>query len=208
MRADVSALYVRRDGPYPELVADWWDGSPGRDARDYAGPRPVVAHPPCARWGRFWWSDGSEAPGSDDGCFASAIELVRGWGGGVLEHPEASRAWDAHGIRRPIPGCWSSTLLRPDEWVAVVDQVAYGHRARKRTWLVAVGARSLPTPELATEPARVYCASGPGPSRTAALRAAHGIELIGRRERETTPLPFARLLVDIAQSAVGTALAR
>lgn len=35
MRSDVSALYVRADGPYPSLVADWWD--------EVAAPTPVRA---------------------------------------------------------------------------------------------------------------------------------------------------------------------
>ena len=41
LRTDVSVLYVDPRGPYPKLVADWWDAE--RDARNYAGPNPVVA---------------------------------------------------------------------------------------------------------------------------------------------------------------------
>ena len=45
----VAALYVESDGPYAGLDGvDVWDEA--RDARTYAGPYPVVAHPPCARW--------------------------------------------------------------------------------------------------------------------------------------------------------------
>ena len=49
----VAALYVLADGPYSGLedVEPW---PLERDARKYAGPHPVVAHPPCARWGRYW----------------------------------------------------------------------------------------------------------------------------------------------------------
>lgn len=57
MRTDVAALYVDPRGPYPKLVAEWYDAA--RDARTYEGPLPVVAHPPCGdelvmfwRWAR------------------------------------------------------------------------------------------------------------------------------------------------------------
>ena len=39
--------YATRDGRQLDALA------PTRDARDYAGPWPVVAHPPCGPWGRF-----------------------------------------------------------------------------------------------------------------------------------------------------------
>ena len=44
----VAALYVETDGCYFDLNGvDPWDIS--RDARNYPGPHPVVAHSPCQR---------------------------------------------------------------------------------------------------------------------------------------------------------------
>ena len=52
-RAMIAALYVMRDGCYYGMPdVDPWDEE--RDARLYAGPYAVVAHPPCERWGRYW----------------------------------------------------------------------------------------------------------------------------------------------------------
>lgn len=49
----VAAIYVQTGGSYFGLPGvDPWDEA--RDARRYAGPWPVVAHPPCQRWGKFW----------------------------------------------------------------------------------------------------------------------------------------------------------
>lgn len=48
----IAALYVETDGAYFGLPGvDPWDEA--RDARKYAGPHPVVAHPPCQRWGKL-----------------------------------------------------------------------------------------------------------------------------------------------------------
>lgn len=94
MRADVVALYVDPRGPYPKLVAEWYDAA--RDARTYEGPLPVVAHPPCGPWGRL-----RHLSRHDDPALAiRAVEQVRAFGG-VLEHPAYSRLWDACGMARP-----------------------------------------------------------------------------------------------------------
>lgn len=89
----IAALFVATGGVYFGLPdVDPWDEA--RDARGYAGPHPVVAHPPCERWGRYWHGGPSvkvrRVKGDDGGCFASALAAVRRWGG-VLEHPEASQ---------------------------------------------------------------------------------------------------------------------
>lgn len=134
----IAALYVATGGVYFGLPdVDPWDAA--RDARRYPGPSPVVAHPPCERWGRYW-SGGPSAHvkrtlGDDGGCFAAALDAVRCWGG-VLEHPEASHAWDTFGLMRPPKtGGW---LRNPMGWTCCVEQGHYGHRARKATWLYAV----------------------------------------------------------------------
>ena len=49
----IAALYVETDGAYFGLDGvEPWDET--KDARRYTGPLPVVAHPPCQRWGKFW----------------------------------------------------------------------------------------------------------------------------------------------------------
>jgi hypothetical protein len=46
----IAALYVEKGGAYYGIPdVDPWDIE--RDARKYAGPWPVVAHPPCSTWG-------------------------------------------------------------------------------------------------------------------------------------------------------------
>lgn len=140
----IAALFVQENGCYFNLDdVDPWPES--RDARKYDGPHHVVAHPPCQRWGRYW-SGGpmlARTPralkkGDDAGCFASALQSVRHWGG-VLEHPEASHAWQAFGLLAPPKsGGW----FPAGDWrgfTCCVEQGHYGHPSRKATWLYACG---------------------------------------------------------------------
>lgn len=107
----IAVLFADPKGVYAcRSDVDLWDES--RDARLYPGPWPVVAHPPCQRWGRFWpgcpgRNQGFKL-GDDGGCFDSAISAVRRFGG-VLEHPAATRAWAAYGLAYPpLAGGWVS----------------------------------------------------------------------------------------------------
>lgn len=140
----IAALYVEKNGVYYGLDdVDPWDQE--RDARKYAGPWPVVAHPPCARWGRYWFGGPSARErlkmGDDSGCFAAAVESVRQWGG-VLEHPEATHAFAAFGIGRPDRRGWTRCL--DGGYICEVEQGHYGHRARKKTWLYVQSPRRPP----------------------------------------------------------------
>lgn len=141
----IAALFVETDGAYFGLPnVDPWDET--RDARAYAGPHPVVAHPPCSRWCRLaglvearW----GHKRGDDGGAFAAALTAVRKWGG-VLEHPAYSDAWAAFGLPRPSRyGGWQRGLC--GGWSCHVEQGRYGHPAKKATWLYAHG---VPLPDL------------------------------------------------------------
>ena len=134
----IAALFVDPEGAYSEVDVDLWDES--RDARLYDGPYPVVAHPPCNKWSPLAFINQQRIPGyylgDDGGCFESALKAVRKYGG-VLEHPAGSLAWSHFGLQRPKRGFWSGSL--DGSWVTEVSQSAYGHRARKKTWLYYVG---------------------------------------------------------------------
>jgi hypothetical protein len=141
----VAALYVETGGCYFGLPdVDPWDER--RDARSYCGPHPVVAHPPCQRWGRFWHGSTRKPHqfrlGDDRGCFEAALAAVRRWGG-VLEHPADSHAFRIFGLPIAKRGAgWSA----PDECggrSCYVEQGHYGHTSRKPTWLYAM-ARDFP----------------------------------------------------------------
>ena len=138
--ANVAARFVAKSSTYWTVDGvDAWDES--RDARSYPGPLPVVAHPPCSRWCRLaglvearW----GHKKGDDGGCFKSALDSVRRWGGG-LGHPAYSDAWAAFGIERPDKdGGWRKAD-NVGGWTAHVEQWRYGHAAKKATWLYAVG---------------------------------------------------------------------
>lgn len=145
----IAALYVQKDGSYFDLDGvDPWDQE--RDARKYAGPHPVVAHPPCQRWGKMWAGNPSviartgvrKIKGDDGGCFAAAIDAVRRYGG-VLEHPWGSHAWDYFNLNKPPRnGGWIAAEmpgLGRYGWTCCVEQGRYGHYAPKPTLLYAVG---------------------------------------------------------------------
>jgi hypothetical protein len=135
----VAALYVESGGIYFGLSdVDPWDEA--RDARLYAGPWAVVAHPPCARWSSLAYVNQAMhgyKVGDDGGCFVAALAAVRAYGG-VLEHPANSLAWKHFELPKPIRGAWTRSM-DDDGWTTEISQVAYGHRARKRTWLYYIG---------------------------------------------------------------------
>jgi hypothetical protein len=126
----IAALYVEKNGTYFGLEGiDPWDEE--RDARLYDGPYPVIAHPPCGRWGMLASVNESRwgaKIGDDNGCFEAALASVRQWGG-VLEHPAYSLAWSAYGLPRPMSrGGWTSAIGDAGHSIEV-SQSAYGHKA-------------------------------------------------------------------------------
>lgn len=193
MTIEVAALYVLPDGVYSGRAdVDCWPES--RDARTYAGPWPVVAHPPCERWGRYW-SGGPSARvrrklGDDGGCFAAALAAVRRFGG-VLEHPEASHAFKAHGLNRPPKaGGWYPAGDNLG-FVCCVEQGHYGHRARKATWLYVVSRGTMPELRWGRAEGRIRLDQG---HHSSAERDAKG-ELhrrISAKECAATPPPIRR----------------
>lgn len=195
----IAILFAAEGGTYSELAArgvelDVWTAD--RDATRYAGPWPVVAHPPCARWSRL--AAAAEGRwgvrrGEDGGLFASALSSVRRWGG-VLEHPADSRAWHCYDLPTPCRGGgWFGTLC--GGWTCCVWQSHYGHPAAKATWLYAHGI-SDPLPlrwgdgsHLAT-----HVVSWP-------RHRPRKLPSLSRRAASATPLEFALSLIDIAKGA-------
>ena len=192
----IAALYVETNGCYFGLPGvDPWDIT--RDARTYPGPYPVVAHPPCERWGRFadgGMGRGLHTPGDDGGCFTAALASIRRWGG-VLEHPKDSKAFAAHGIPHPPKVGWLNAGWC--EWVCQVEQGHYGHPGRKATWLLFVGPRP---PELIW---------GPSPQRLPARRLAErgyesarrcgAVANLSHNQRQRTPPAFRELLLSLVE---------
>lgn len=185
----VAALFVATGGCYFGVDGvDPWDEA--RDARGYAGPFPVVAHPPCDRWHQLsavnhkrwgWEID------QDGGCFSAALAAVRKWGG-VLEHPAESRAFKFHRIPEPVADNWQRTF--DGDWVTEVWQSSYGHRARKRTWLLYHGVS--PPPLLTWRRIAGECQIGFFDQKRPQLP---------KDERSATPPAFRDLLLSIARAA-------
>lgn len=201
----VAALFVETNGIYFGLPnVDPWGKD--RDARTYAGPRPVVAHPPCERWGRYWGGAPRKPHqyilGADDGCFAAALGAVRQFGG-VLEHPEASHAWRAFGLKAPPRnGGWVAADFLGG-WTCCVYQGHYGHMAGKATWLYAHGVE-LPALRWGPCEQRIHPVAlakhGYAKARRIGMMAMVGGK-DKKRIRDATPPEFRDVLISIAISS-------
>ena len=169
----IAALYIDRAGPYwnrPDV--DAWDAE--RDATNYSGPWPVVAHPPCGPWGRYHHRSRHQRKD----LAIRAIDQVRRWGG-VLEHPHSSQLWKDQNLTRP-----GEFLDRFGGWSLDLSQCWWGHPAQKKTRLYIVG---LPRLSVSLPTFR--------PGQTALL------ENLAKSKRHLTPPAFAEWLIELAKMA-------
>lgn len=190
----IAALFVETGGVYCGLPnVDPWDEK--RDARKYDGPHPVVAHPPCQLWTNFAhvnfkrYGGEHNRPGNDGGCFKSAVRSVNRFGG-VLEHPAESHAFASFGIPNPPKkGGWIRDPRFDNNWVCEVWQSAYGHKARKRTWLYYVGSKPFDldwTQKEGTHQIGWFDRKKP---------------TLGKKEASRTPIAFRDVLIRLAESS-------
>jgi hypothetical protein len=135
----IAVLFARKDSRYKDLIDfDVYDID--RDARNYNGNDPVIAHPPCRAWGRLSHMANPRPDEKDLAWFA--LNKVRK-NGGVLEHPKGSRLLKEASL--PLPGEF------PDEFggfTILIDQYHFGHVARKWTHLYIVGIKFDELPKI------------------------------------------------------------
>lgn len=177
----VSVLFARADSVYKTLPGcDVWDID--RDARGYAGPSPVICHPPCRAWGKLASFSHPRAGERDLALFA--LECVRRYGG-VLEHPVGSALWPQYFLPRP------GQLDLFGGWTWQCDQFEYGHLMHKLTRLYIVGPQSiwLPPP--------------PEDARAGLPRLPRYLSRLTVKQREATPIEFAAALVALARGCAG-----
>lgn len=171
-------LFVRKDSVYKTLHLDVWDAE--RNALNFSGSSPVVAHPPCRAWGRLR-KFARPRPG-ERALSIFAIRQVRK-NGGVLEHPVGSSLWKRAGL--PAPGKFD----KYGGWTLGVDQLWWGHKATKATLLYICGVNPREIPAI---PFSLDYPSHVVQSKKSAL------PHISKADREHTPVKFATWLVDLA----------
>lgn len=183
-----AVLFARSDSVYKDIDhLDVFDIN--RDARNYTGSYPVIAHPPCRGWGRL---RGLAKPRSDEKDLALfAVDQIRK-NGGVLEHPESSDLWRVKDMPNPL-SCVPGSMDEFGGWTLPISQSWFGHKARKNTWLYIVGVApgSIPVIPLVLGEASYVVTKG---KRTKPWK-----KEITRAEREHTPLDLALWLVELVE---------
>lgn len=137
----ITVLCVRKDSIYKKLDCDCYDKE--WDMNIWLGGNSVIAHPPCAQWGKFrqFATDNQVEKQLAIKC----INLVRKWGG-IIEHPSSSKifGYPASEEILPLPG------LR-DKWGGYsicINQHWFGHQCEKKTLLYIVGVEEKNLPAI------------------------------------------------------------
>ena len=164
-------LFVHKKSNYKSLPQfECWDEE--RDAFNYTGHAPIIAHPPCRLWSRL--RAFTTAPDEERFLGIAAIDYVRMYGG-VVEHPYDSGLFKKMGV--PKPGF-------VDEYggiFLVVDQFHFGYYIRKRTGLYIVGCSYADIP---AQPLRMELVT-------------RRFENLTKKQRSETTLDFALFLYEI-----------
>lgn len=193
----IAALYVDPRGPYPKIPGvEAWDEK--RDARGYTGLLPVVAHPPCAGWSSLKHLAHIQRQHRVD-CAAPAFGAVRAWGG-VLEQPAGSKMFEHFGAPPPV-----APADKFGGYTIEVEQVEWGHVARKKTWLylVRVPRSALEAPPFPGRAPTHWCSGGRSHNRRGSGGfAPPGIKICSTQQRNRTPKLFAEYLVRLASAAL------
>ena len=179
----VTVLFAHADSEYKKMRGvEVYDAQ--RGAANWPGGTPVVAHPPCAQWGRLRELATPEAAAKALGPWA--VDQVRKWGG-VLEHPAGSTLWQH--CQLPQPG----QVDKYGGWTLDLDQVIFGHKAQKATWLYICGIQPEAAPELPPPGHRpTHCITG---CKSSYVK----LPELSKKLRELTPPAFAEWLVGLAR---------
>ncbi len=124
-----------------------------------------------------------------------AVAQVRQWGG-VLEQPARSKLWEFCSIAAPPQADDFGFALE-------VEQVAWGHPARKKTWLYLVGVdRDIAVSGLRTGGTPTHWVSGGRNVNRLGSGGVvpPGIKVCSAQQRRRTPLEFARWLCSLART--------
>lgn len=133
---DIPVLFVHSRSNYKKIPGfDCYDEK--RNALNYTGSLPVIAHPPCRLFSRLRGL--SNADESEKQLAYWALDLVRK-NGGILEHPAGSLLWKEKDL--PLGSC----IDLYGGFTFCIDQMWWGFPAKKRTYLYIVGIhpRELP----------------------------------------------------------------
>lgn len=177
----VAVLFVRKDSNYKRHPGiECFDAE--RNARTFIGTEAVIAHPPCRAWGKL---RKFAKPRKGERALATfAIRTVR-TNGGVLEHPSTSTLWKR--LRISTDG----SRDKYGGFCLPIDQVAFGHKAQKRTILYICGieAKHIPSYPYTMETATHVVRSEKKDRRP----------LITKAEREHTPPALVEWLIELAR---------
>jgi hypothetical protein len=181
----ISALYVRKDSIYKTLGVDCWDAD--RDARNWPGGNPVIAHPPCRAWGQL--SHMAKPRADEKDVALRAVTEVRRYGG-ILEHPATSKLWAAAGL--PKPG----KVDNFGGYTICVNQSWFGHKALKKTFLYIVGCPHWHLPPIPIKFDAIEYTISSKIKKKSGRRVKREVTKI---EREETPPDLARWLIAVAE---------
>lgn len=181
--SDVAAIYVNETTGYQQLSGvECWPAS--RDARNYYGPLPVVAHPPCAQWSQLRKFSKPRQAVAKYLAF-HALEMAELFGG-VIEHPRSSTFWAAAGL--PLPGSQNERGCN-----VLCDLVNFGAPVRKPTGIFVAHCRFEDLPPMP------YQLGYPTAVIDTNSRDKYRLPFLPKSQRSVTPPAMCEWLVECAK---------